>query len=109
MTTQMLTQMLLATVSLCVLCETAVRSRPCAQLLPQPATSMRHLMRSEPHARAQRTQRQKQNNDLGTSESDPRCATLYPSLWTHLPVGLAGPLPPAAHPSSSSSNPLLRL
>ena len=33
-TTQMLTQMLLATVSLCVLCETAVRSRPCAQLLP---------------------------------------------------------------------------
>ena len=27
--TQMLTQMLLATVSLCVLCETAVRSRPC--------------------------------------------------------------------------------
>ena len=39
-TTQMLTQMLLATVSLCVLCETAVRSRPCAQLLPQRATSM---------------------------------------------------------------------
>ena len=34
-TTQMLTQMLLATVSLCVLCETAVRSRPCAQLLQQ--------------------------------------------------------------------------
>ena len=34
-TTQMLTQMLLATVSLCVLCETAVRSRPCAQLQPQ--------------------------------------------------------------------------
>ena len=34
-TTQMLTQMLLATVSLCVLCETAVGSRPCAQLLPQ--------------------------------------------------------------------------
>ena len=34
-TTQMLTQMLLATVSLCVLCETAVRSRPCAQLLLQ--------------------------------------------------------------------------
>ena len=31
----MLTQMLLATVSLCVLCETAVRSRPCAQLLPR--------------------------------------------------------------------------
>ena len=43
----MLTQMLLATVSLCVLCETAVRSRPCAQLLPQPAMSMRRLMRSE--------------------------------------------------------------
>ena len=42
-TTQMLTQMLLATVSLCVLCETAVRSRPCAQLLPQPTTSMRGL------------------------------------------------------------------
>ena len=36
-TTQMLTQTLLATVSLCVLCETAVRSRPCAQLLPQRA------------------------------------------------------------------------
>ena len=52
-TTQMLTQMLLATVSLCVLCETAVRSRPCAQLLPQLATSMRRLMRSELHARAQ--------------------------------------------------------
>ena len=52
-TTQMLTQMLLATVSLCVLCETAVRSRPCAQLLPQPATRMRRLMRSELHARAQ--------------------------------------------------------
>ena len=50
-TTQMLTQMLLATVSLCVLCETAVRSRPCAQLLPQRATSMRRLMRSELHAR----------------------------------------------------------
>ena len=33
----MLTQTLLATVSLCVLCETAVRSRPCAQLLPQRA------------------------------------------------------------------------
>ena len=45
-TTQMLTQMLLATVSLCVLCETVVRSRP-----------QRHgharLMRSESHARAQ--------------------------------------------------------
>ncbi len=55
MTTQMLTQMLLATVSLCVLCETAVRSRPCAQLLPQRATSMRSLMASESelHARAQ--------------------------------------------------------
>ena len=47
----MLTQMLLATVSLCVLCETAVRSRPCAQLLPQRATSMRRLMRSELLAR----------------------------------------------------------
>ena len=43
----MLTQMLLATVSLCVLCETAVGSRPFAQLLPQPATSMRRLVRSE--------------------------------------------------------------
>ena len=32
-TTQMLTQMLLATVSLCVLSETALRSRPCSQLL----------------------------------------------------------------------------
>ena len=42
----MLTQMLLATVSLCVLYETAVRSRPCAQLLPQPATRVRRLMRS---------------------------------------------------------------
>ena len=52
-TTQMLTQMLLATVSLCVLCETAVRSRPCAQLLPQPATRVRRLMRSELLARAQ--------------------------------------------------------
>jgi len=52
-TTQMLTQMLFATVSFCVLCETAVRSRPCAQLLPQRATSMRRLMRSELHARAQ--------------------------------------------------------
>ena len=49
----MLTQMLLATVSLCVLYETAVRSRPCAQLLPQPATRMRRLMRSELLARAQ--------------------------------------------------------
>ena len=52
-TTQMLTQMLLATVSLCVLCETAVGSRPFAQLLPQPATSMRRLVRSELLARAQ--------------------------------------------------------
>ena len=34
-TTQMLTQMLIATVSLCVLCEATVRPRPCAQLLPQ--------------------------------------------------------------------------
>ena len=56
-TTQMLTQMLLATVSLCVLCETAVGSRPCAQLLPQRATSMRRLMRSELLARP--TQREK--------------------------------------------------
>ena len=46
-TTQMLTQMLLATVSLCVLCEITVRSRPCAQLLPQPATRMRRLMASQ--------------------------------------------------------------
>jgi hypothetical protein len=47
-TTQMLTQMLLATVSLCVLCETAVRSRPCAQLLLQRATAkMCCLMASE--------------------------------------------------------------
>ena len=53
MTTQMLMQMLLATVSLCVLCETAVRSRPCAQLLPQPTTSLRGLMRSESQARVQ--------------------------------------------------------
>ena len=58
MTTQMLTQMLLATVSLCVLCETTVRSRPCAQLLSQPATSIRRLMRGRsPTLRP--TQRQK--------------------------------------------------
>ena len=56
-TTQMLTQMLLATVSLCVLCETAVRSRPCAQLLPQPATSMRRLRVGV--ARSRPTQREK--------------------------------------------------
>ena len=51
----MLTQMLLATVSLCVLCETAVRSQPCEQLLPQRATAMCCLMASESelHARAQ--------------------------------------------------------
>ena len=49
----MLTQMLLATVSLCVLCETVVRSRPSAQLLPQRHTGMRRLMTSESHARAQ--------------------------------------------------------
>ena len=58
-TTQMLMQMLLATVSLCVLCETAVRSRPCAQLLPQPTTNMRGLMRSESQARAQLTSARK--------------------------------------------------
>ena len=58
-TTQMLTQMLLATVSLCVLCETAVRSRLCAQLLPQTATSMRRSMRSELVARSRPTQREK--------------------------------------------------
>ena len=59
MTTQMLTQMLLATVSLCVLCETAVRSRPCAQLLPQRATAMRSFMASESVALSRPTQREK--------------------------------------------------
>ena len=45
-TTQMLTQMLLAMVSLCVLCETTVRSWPCAQAAAAARTSMRRLIRS---------------------------------------------------------------
>ena len=56
-TTQMLTQMLLATVSLCVLCETAVRSRPCAQLLPQRAEHA--LLDDVGVARSRPTQREK--------------------------------------------------
>ena len=55
-----ITQMLLATVSLCVLCETAVRSRPCAQLLPQRPARHEHAPLDEVGVtRSRPTQREK--------------------------------------------------
>ena len=48
-TTQMLMQMLLATVSLCVLCETAVRSRPAE---PRLLCAQRARGAAAPHATA---------------------------------------------------------
>ena len=57
-TTQMLTQMLLAMVSLCVLCETTVRSWPCAQLLRQRAPDQHAPLDEVGVARWRSTQRE---------------------------------------------------
>ena len=78
-TTQMRTQTLLATVSLCVLCETAVRSRPCAQLLCRSVPSTLRLMTSELHARSRPTQR-----EAGHQKSIIGCSfRLFKLLYPH--------------------------